>query len=76
MGSVAVPGIPRKVEDIPVHKVVIKNKQFQPSHLKVEEGSIVQWLVHKDSIESNESSLYYHDGRSHVISFRTINEES
>lgn len=53
----------------------VKNHEFSPSYLKVQKGQIVEWSV-SDGIEENESSLYYFDNRSHVISFDNLNAES
>ena len=56
-------------------KVVIKNDSFEPAHLKIEKGQIVEWVV-GSSLEENQSSLYCFSGRSHVISFDNLNAES
>lgn len=47
-----------------------------PNYLKVEKGSIVEWIICPDSIEENEQSLYHLNSRSHVIAFKDIPHES
>lgn len=63
-------------EDGLCHKVLIKNDQFVPSYLQVHRNDVVEWSVLPDAVEESQSSLYYHDSRSHVISFDNLNEES
>jgi len=63
-------------EDVPSHKILIKNDQFVPSYLQVQRHDVVEWSVLPDAVEESQSSLYYHDSRSHVISFDNLNEES
>jgi len=59
-----------------VFNIEIKDKTFKPDYLKVERGSIVQWIMCNDAIESNENSLYFEKSRSHVIAFDSIADES
>lgn len=63
-------------EDGFYHKILIKNDQFVPSYLRVHRNDVVEWSALPDAVEESQSSLYYHDSRSHVISFDNLNEES
>ena len=50
---------------------------FIPSNLRIEKGSRVMWKVKADTMQSNgNSSLFYNEARSHIISFDDIFVES
>ena len=54
----------------------MKNNTFQPDHLKVEKGSIIEWKVQESNMSENDTSLYKMESRSYVIAFKNIPVES
>ena len=63
------------------HKVKItQDRTFDPQTLRIQKGDSVEWSLlfesESSNLERNQSSLYHLNNRSHVVSFRAIDEES
>ena len=77
-GAIPARAIPVPREEAKTYSIMIKNNKFNPSNLKIEKGSIVEWRVHgdDDSCEESEFSLYTSHSRSHVVAFDNMMAES
>jgi hypothetical protein len=55
---------------------MVRNNKFIPENLKIEKGSIVEWRILEDDLDTSDTSLYQSSSRSHVIAFNNMMIES